>query len=78
MSPPAPIELPEFELLADGGYEGLIEFVDDTRQAVGDRGDVEDRSYFLIGSALLFAQQEDHGDLYPEMSRVYQALSRDP
>jgi tetratricopeptide (TPR) repeat protein len=71
----APIELPAFSLLADGSYEGVIEFVDDTRQAVGDRGNAEDRAYFLIGSAMLFAQHEEHGDLYPEMSRVYQALA---
>ncbi len=75
--PAAPIELPEFTLLSDGSYEGVIEFVDDTRQAVGDRGDVEDRAYFLIGSALLFAQHEEHGDLYAEMTRVYQGMSQD-
>ena len=72
--PDAPIELPSFDLLTDGSYEGVIEFVDDSRQAVGDRGDMEDRAYFLIGSGLLFATHEEHADLPTEMTRVYDSL----
>jgi tetratricopeptide (TPR) repeat protein len=72
--PDAPIELPSFDLLTDGSYKGVIEFVDDARQAVGDRGDIDDRAYFLIGSSLLFATHEEHADLPTEMNRVYESL----
>ena len=72
--PAAPIELPSFDLLADGSYDGVIEFVDDSRQAVGDRGDIGDRAYFLIGSGILFASHAEHEDLTAEMTRVYDSL----
>ena len=72
--PAAPIELPSFDLLTDGSYAGIIEFVDDARQAVGDRGDIDDRAYFLIGSGILFTTHAEHADLTAEMARVYDSL----